>query len=478
LPNREIPEMQFEKASLRLSGAIPFGIAVACAASSAPCMAADEASGQTGSPFRYDDVHAPPDPGNEQGFFDRLKYLPLEAISASYLSFGGDLRERFETSNVSLLGLKGGSDQTYLLHRLLAFGDLHLGTWRVFMQMGNELESGRQGGAVPTDIDRGDIAQAFVDYGFAVQSAELTLRAGRFEMSFDDGALIGLRDGPNVRQSWDGFRAIAALSSANLDIFAVRPVAVRPGFLDDGDVAGQSLFGIHSDLAIPGSGASHVNAFYYVSLMPQLALFPKPGPERSQTLGARWRTTIEAWDGSFGAMRQFGTFADEPISAWSVHADVGRSLVAFDSRPHLALRVDALSGGDNRHGTVRTFNALYPNYAFSTEATIEAPENLTQAALALGITPLRGAAVEYKFEGLWRTSESDAFYAAPTFPAARPAPAGGRFTGTEQQLRGSYQIGPVWTVTGAFVRFEPATFLRSQRSVAENFAMAELSARF
>ncbi len=388
------------------------------------------------------------------------------------------MRERLETSNVGLLGLKGASGQTYLLHRLLAFGDLHVAAWRLFLQIGNELETGRAGGAVPTDIDRADVAQAFVDYRFLEQGAAMTLRAGRFEMSFDDGALIGLRDGPNVRQSWDGFRGMAALSGANLDVFAVRPVAVRPGILDDGDVTGQSLFGVHADLAVPGAENNRINAFYYVSLMPELALFPRPGPERSQTVGARWRTTTGAWDGSLGAMRQFGTFAQEPVSAWSVHADVGRSLAEVAADPHLAFRVDAISGGNNRDGTVHTFNALYPNYAFSTEATIEAPENLTQAAIVLGLTPLPRGTLEYKFEGLWRTSTSDAFYAAPTFPAARPTATGGHFSGTEQQLRGSYQIGSGWSVAAAFVRFQPAAFLRAAHDVAENFGMAEVSARF
>jgi hypothetical protein len=445
---------------------------------SLPCPAYEDASVAVTSPFRYDDVPAPPASEIEEGALDKLKYLPLGSDASSYLSFGGDLRERAEAADVGLLGLRSRSGNAYLLHRLLAFGDLHLGNLRAFLQLGNELATGRNGGAVPTDVNRADIAQAFLDYRFTARGATMTLRAGRFEMSFDDGALVGLRDGPNVRQSWDGFRGMAGLSSVIFDIFAVRPVVVRPGALDDGDVAGQSLFGVHADLGTPGAQSSHVNAFYFVSVMPEVALFPKPGAERSQTVGFRWRTAVDAWDGSLGTMRQFGNFAGGPISAWSVHADVGRSFTGSAFKPHIALRIDALSGGNNRSGTVRTFNALYPNYAYSTEATIEAPENLTQSAIVVGLSPMPRGTVEYKFEGLWRTSANDAFYTAPTFPAFRPTAAGGRFSGTEQQLRGTYQIDPIWTVAAAYVRFQPSGFLRSERAVAENFGMAEISARF
>ena len=38
-------------------------------------------------------------------------------------------------------------------------------------------------------------------------------------MAYDEGALIGLRDGPNVRQVWDGLQSCYVLPEARIDAF-------------------------------------------------------------------------------------------------------------------------------------------------------------------------------------------------------------------------------------------------------------------
>ncbi len=159
------------------------------------------------SPFRYDDdVSRFVVPATRVSLFDRLKYIPLGAGNR-YLSFGADLRERVEVNSNALLGYRDKTVNIYDLHRLLLFADLHVGNARAFVQIGNATEAARAQGALPTDINRGDLAQGFLDYMFAVNDTRLTVRGGRFEMAYDEGALIGLRDGPNVRQVWDGVQA-------------------------------------------------------------------------------------------------------------------------------------------------------------------------------------------------------------------------------------------------------------------------------
>ena len=91
--------------------------------------------------------------------------------------------------------------------------------------------------------------------------------------------------------------------------------------------------------------------------------------------------------------------------------------------PRLGVRTDVLSGGGGATWhRAHVFNALYPNYAYSTEATIEAPANLIQAGATLGRAyPLAEAVtMNATLEGLWRYSVHDAFYAAPTFALVPP----------------------------------------------------------
>ena len=346
------------------------------------------------SPFRYDDdVSQYAAPATRVSLVDQLKYIPLDAADR-YLSFGADLRERVEVNSNALLGYRDKTVNIYDLHRVLLFTDLHDGDARAFVQVGNATEAGRAQGALPTDTNRGDLAQGFLDYTFAVNDTRLTVRGGRFEMAYDEGALIGLRDGPNVRQVWDGVQAFDVFSQGRVDAFLVKPVGVGPGYFDDRDLHGQTLWGVHFNAAPAPLAPVKLTAFYYGNTMPQVSFYPRPGKETTHTIGLRLLVSQGAFDGSVGGIGQFGSYAAQNVSAWAAHADAGWTLPAAWT-PRFGIRADVLSGGDNTHGTMHTFNALYPNYAYSTEATIEAPANLIQVGGTLALHPSPAVAITY-----------------------------------------------------------------------------------
>jgi hypothetical protein len=326
---------------------------------------------------------------------------------------------------------------------------------------------------LPTDTDRGDLAQGFVDDAFAAGPGKLTIRGGRFEMAYDEGALIGLRDGPNVRQVWDGFQSFYVLPQARIDAFVVKPVNVSPGTFDDRALAGQTLWGVHLAASPPWAAPVRITAFAYGNTMPAVHFYPRPGKEQTQTAGLRLLAASGGFDGSIGGIGQTGTFAARPVRAWAAHADAGWTF-AVPWQPRLGLRSDTLSGGGGT-GTVHTFNALYPNYAYSTEATIEAPANLIQAGATLGVHPRESVTVTYTLEGLWRYSTHDAFYAAPTFALAAPDGTSRRFTGIEQQLEATWRINRFADLTAAYVHFEPGAFLRAAHARPQDFGMTEVS---
>lgn len=429
---------------------------------------------ETQSPFRYDDdptvfANAPAD-----DLYARLKYVSLGP--GDYLSFGADLRERVEAADKALLGFRNEASNAYDLHRLLVFADLQIGPdLRTFVQFGNEEEAGRRPAAAPTDVDRLDLAQAFVDGSADVGSARATLRLGRAEMSFDDGALIGLRDGPNVRQVWDGARLTLSAGSTRWDAFAVEPVAVKPGVFDDGRLPGQSLEGLHVTAARLGPIAA--DAFYYQNFNPEVSLYGAAGKERTETFGLRLRGSSSRLDGSIGAIGQYGKANGETVEAFAFHGDVGAGDRDSAWSPHVTLRADVLSGGDAKSGRVQTFNALYPNVAYSTEATIEAPANLVQVGVVASAAPAKTVSVQYTLEDLWRYSTRDAFYAAPLFPLVRPGRSNDAFSGVEQQLEASWRLTSVITLKAAYVHFSAGEFIRVGGGHDENFGMTSLSLR-
>ena len=76
---------------------------------------------------------------------------------------------------------------------------------------------------------------------------------------------------------------------------------------------------------------------------------------------------------------------------------------------HVGVRADVLSGGAPAEHTVGTFNALYPNVSYSTEATIEAPANLVQVGAVARVDPAAALSLQYTVEGLRRYTSRDAF---------------------------------------------------------------------
>jgi hypothetical protein len=252
-------------------------------------------------------------------------------------------------------------------------------------------------------------------------------------------------------------------------------VNVGPGYFDDRTLAGQTLWGVHVAAAPSSIAPIRMTAFYYGNTMPAVRFYPRPGREQTHTAGLRLLAASGGFDGLIGGIGQAGTFAGRRVRAWAAHADAGWTL-DMPWRPRLGLRTDTLSGGGGT-GTVHTFNALYPNYAYSTEATIEAPANLIQAGATLALHPLQALTLNYTLEGLWRYSLHDAFYAAPTFALVPPDGTSRRFTGIEQQLEATWQINRFVDITTAYVHFEPGAFLRAAHARSQDFGMTEFSFR-
>ncbi len=111
--------------------------------------------------LRYDENYSYlQDPVCRTDFWDRAKFIPIADDPNIYLSFGGELRERFEQYWAPDFGLAGARPDGYLLHRLLLSGDFHFGeNFRAFVQLGSEFAPGKDEPLSPTDEDRLDLQQ-------------------------------------------------------------------------------------------------------------------------------------------------------------------------------------------------------------------------------------------------------------------------------------------------------------------------------
>ena len=419
------------------------------------------------------------DPALGSSPYSQIKYIRLGNDSLDFLTLGGDDREKAESYQHPTFGKTGVTQDTTYEHRLLIHANVQLDSFRAFIEFGNENEEGRLPKALPTDTDRFDLQQAFLDYNTSMGLGRLTLRAGREELLFGEGLLIGPRDAPNIRQDWDGFRASYQQSDLKLDVFAVRPVNNFPRLFDDETSTTQALWGAYATLHPTAIAPFSVDVYAFGFENSSYTLSDGTGADHRATLGVRGYGTVGQFDGVLETIGQTGSFDNRTVLAYALHSELGFTENDVWSAPRLGLRFDDISGNRNRgSGTEGSFNPISPNLSYSTEAAIESACNLRQAGLTLGITPIPSVNVSYEYEGLWRDSTADAFYVAPQIPLFQPHGANQRFSGTEQQIFGSWRINPFFQLKGAVVHFEPGAFITSSGGHAINYAMVAGSLRF
>lgn len=386
----------------------------------------------------------------------------------------GAVRTRIEVRDNATLFPQPERGDGYAYHRLLGAVDVRHGPLRAYVQAGVWQEQGSNWPRVPLSTDRGDVQQAFVDLTLGPKGRQLRLRGGRQELSYE---FIAQRDNPNVRRAWDGARATALIAGWELDAFAMRLVTPRLGAFDDASSGGDRLSGLHLLSPAGEERPFYLSAYAYGVRQRAVVLFPTAQPARTGTAGA-------AIDGRAGrllyrasAAVQWGRTGARRQSAHAYEALVGWTWPDARWQPTVALRTDGFSGGSPDARVARTWNPLFPDYAYSTEAALQQPSNLRKAGLYA--TAKRGKLdVSYRGEGLWRFSARDAFYGPAGTQPVVPDGTAERWVGLQQQLLARYAASETVTVTAAYVNLRAGSFLRRAGQPGQHFSMIQAEWRF
>jgi hypothetical protein len=417
--------------------------------------------------LRYDDVPADQQsPAWPHDFWAPIKFIPLDIAPGSYITFGCELRECVEHFSNPFFGLTPRGTTTYDMHRLLLNGDLHIGdTFRTFIQFGNYLVTSRST-SPPTDVDRLDLQQGFADVKISVgQQASVTFRGGRHEMEFGSGRLVDVREGPNIHLSFDGGRVFYESPALRVDAFGAAPVVPERGVFDDHTDAGQpfpgqTFWGLYSVMPVGAVPGLHID-LYYLGLMRQHAPYNSGvADETRHTMGTRLWGRTAAWDYDIEGIFQFGDFGSGDIRAWSVASNTGYTLASLWGQPRLGLQADVASGG-GPGGTLKSFNPLFPKFAYFTEASINAPINFIDVFPSVTVQPWRNFAIKVGVDVLWRYSVQDAFYQPPGVPLVPGSANDKRFLGAQSNLQAEWQATAHISVNAAYVHFLTEGFLEA-----------------
>jgi hypothetical protein len=250
----------------------------------------------------------------------------------------------------------------------LQAADLHIASQvQVFVQVQSDFAPWKTM-LSPVDTDRLDLEQAFIARTEPVADGTLKLRLGRQQFAFDLWRFVSVRDGPNVRQSYDAGWGDYENGPWRLITFYSHPVQVQDNqVFDDYSSSKQTFGGARLERKLTDT----INlAGYYANFTQADVHFPNAaGKEDQDILDLRLNGTVNHFDWDLEAMNQTARIGSDQIEAWAFGSPAGYTFNTVNWSPRLGIQLDAASGDGGVAGHhFGTFNPLFPNGYYLTLA--------------------------------------------------------------------------------------------------------------
>ncbi len=380
----------------------------------------------------------------EKDHLDAIKFIPLNKTKNINLSFGGQIRPRVE-----YFSNRGWSeeDENFYSQRLSLHTNLNISSHvRVFGEMYHGFVSLEE--REFANSDDLDWHQGFVEIKLPfTDKSDSKFRFGRQEMAFGATRLLGLREGPNIRRSYDMARAMLHRKNNRIDLFYGKEVT--PGFgvfdnksnLFDSNANNPALWGLYSQFKI--KNISGKNELYYLGFdSPSSAYTDAGGDDKRHTFGLRRFGKIgAAWKYNTELIGQLGKTGGKSVTAWAFETDWYYAFNSMKLQPELGLKLDVISG-DKKNGDadLQTFNPLFPNPAYFSLAATIAPVNLIEFHPSFSFKPRPKMKIYTEWASFYRYSAADGVYAPPRFLKRKGQQTDERSIGNQFGLKYNYEI--------------------------------------
>lgn len=359
-----------------------------------------------------------------KNIFDPIKFISLQKGEYSHITIGGQFRPRFEHySNRFWLTEE---DQNFYSQRLAFHTNVVIGKYlRVFGEVYHGYTSHQKEFA---EYDELDLFQAFLEIKVpAKNKSKFSFRFGRQEMGLGATRLIGIREGPNIRRSYDMFRFIYIKEKTKIQAFYGKEVRPLFGVFDNQfslfDKAANNplLWGIYTQFPIKGLNGT--NEVYYLGFQADNTFFNDANGEETRhtiglrrfgKLGKRWRYNSEV-------IFQFGEIGSNDISAFSIDTDWHYDLYHTKWKWSPGLKLEYTSGDKKvNDGKINSFNPMFVNPAFYSLAATITPVNIMSIHPSISLQPIKKLRLYAEWAVFWRASKNDGLY-RPTRFINRPA---------------------------------------------------------
>ncbi len=390
---------------------------------------------------------------------DGLKYIPL-GDGSSYLSLGAGLRERYEHIDAPAYGAGSAPADGYVIQRANVHADLRLGSYvQVFGQL-VDARTFEKKTIAPPDRDKFDVEQLFVTVAVPTENGAVKMRLGRQEMAFDLQRFIAARDGPNVRQSFDGVWADWEHGPWRVIGYVTQPVQNRSEkSFDDYSNGHLTLNGLR--LERQGFGPGDISGYYSRYRRDDARFLDATGNERRDVYDLRYSGVTGNVDWDVEGMLQHGQVGAKRASAWALGSIAGYTFANTTWSPRVGLQFDMASGdkhgGDDKLGT---FNPLFANGYYFSLAGLTGYSNLIHVKPSVKVKPTKTLSVTTALGLQWRQTTGDAVYVQSMAGVPRTAGQGSRWTGAYAQLRTDWAVTPNVTASLEAVHFQVGDSLR------------------
>jgi len=379
-----------------------------------------------------------------------------------WLNVGGQLRARAEAyTNGSF---KPDNSDTYILTRVFLNARVHTSRATSFFVEGMD-SRGPWKNKAPAGApfrDHADLRQLYFQIG-QDKGAQM-LRAGRLELAFGDGRLVGSLPWANTARTFDGARTMFSRPAYRIDAFASSVVKIDQDNLDR-NIPGNNFYGVYGSATklVP---RSTVEPFFFwrrqSGLKTELGI---PATMNFGTVGLRAVGKLpQNFDYDTQMAAQTGSLGDESIRAWAGHWLLGYTLAATALTPRVFAEYNQASGDANPTDNKKsTFDQLYPTGHDKYGLTdLVGWQNMKHVRGGLELAVAKGWSASTRYNAYWLADAHDALYNGGGAPLARSATGtAGTFVGQEIDLIVSGNFPQGFGLSAGLGRLVPGTFLKN-----------------
>jgi hypothetical protein len=356
--------------------------------------------------LRQNDIISSLDNKKDKNTYEQFKWLGIGNYGS--ISFGGSNRFQAESFKNQFFLDEEEQDNFWMLNRIQFHTHLKLGKALTFFAELNSSTIIDKDELSPVDKDVLSFNQLFVKYNF---NDHWSIGTGRENLQFGSNRLIDIREGTNVRRSFDFFRVNFENEKMKVTGFLAIPVQPKPQVFDNkGLEFSETLTGIYATMHF----SERVNFDFYTLYQKDNNVTYEIGTEDEHrgTIGTRFFGSLNDFTFNTEAVYQLGSFGNYDISAWTVSLQIEHAIYGLGDKEKFGLKTEIISGDKNGNDDIlNTFDALYPRGSYFGRVARFGPSNLIDIHPYIN-AQFKKLFVEFDYDVFWRYSINDGVYNA------------------------------------------------------------------